>query len=232
MATALNSEQSTWLDGVLAVEPSDAPTQPIKPFAARSADAGEATHEQRAALVEALARTSLHDAAALLAVYRMTHAKLEAVCLTVCLDYQDAQEALQDCYIAVWRNAARFDATRASPITWLVRIARNKAIDRLRKRKTEPPHSVSDAELDVPDTAPNPEEAMLSGQRQAIADAGIASLAHAQRALVRAIYVEGLTYTQLSARSGLPIATVKSSVRRAVTGLRALLIDRTNSLPK
>ena len=85
-------------------------------------------------MVEALTRISLRDATALHEVYRMTHAKLEAVCLTVCFDYQDAQDALQECYIAVWRNADWFDATRASPITWLVRIARNKAIDRMRMR--------------------------------------------------------------------------------------------------
>ena len=153
----------------------------------------------------------------------MTHAKLEAVCLTFCLDYQDAQDALQDCYIAVWRNAAGYDAARASPITWLVSIARNKAIDRLRKRKREVPLGVSGTEKDYHDTAPNPEELMSLNQRRAIADAGVASLADAQRALVRAIYVDGLTYTQLAAHTGLPLATVKSSVRRAVIGLRAQL---------
>ena len=198
----------------------------IEPFAKGSNNAGETADERRAALVEALARISLHDATALHAVYLMTHAKLEAVCLTVCLDYQDAQDALQDCYVAVWRKAAQFDPTRASPITWLVGIARNKAIDRLRKRKREFPLGVSDAEKDYPDTAPNPEELMLAKQRRAIADAGVASLADAQRALVRAIYVEGLTFTQLAAQSGLPLANVKSSVRRAVAGLSAQLKDR------
>ena len=79
MATASNSQQATRLDGILAVEPCDAATMPIKPFAARSNDVGETAYERRAALVEALERTSLHDAAALHAVYRMTHAKLEAV---------------------------------------------------------------------------------------------------------------------------------------------------------
>ena len=130
----------------------------------------------------------------------------------------------------MWRNAARFDAARASPITWLVSIARNKVIDRLRKRKTELLFGQSDAEKDYPDTALNPGESMLSNQRRAIADAGVASLAHAHRALVCAIYVEGLTYTQLAAQSGLPLATVKSRVQRAIAGLSAQLKDRANHL--
>jgi DNA-directed RNA polymerase specialized sigma24 family protein len=79
----------------------------------------------------------------------------------------------------VWRKAAQFDPTRASPITWLVSIARNEAIDRLRKRKREFPLGVSSAEKDYPDTAPNPQKSMFLNQRRAIAEAGVASLADA-----------------------------------------------------
>jgi len=98
----------------------------------RSVDIGDDAEKRRAVLIMALARTGRHDATALRDVYRMTHGILEAVYLTARLTYQDARAALQGCYLAVRRNAARFDPTRASPITWLVRIARNKAIDRLR----------------------------------------------------------------------------------------------------
>ncbi len=156
----------------------------------------------------------------------MTHVKLQAVCLTVCFNYQDAQDALQDCYIAVWRTAAQYDATRASPITWLARIARNKAIDRLRKRKIETPPGMSVIEDDIADTALDPEESAIANQRRALANASVDGLKVAQAALIRAIYVEGLTYAQLSARCGLPVPTLKTKVLRLILGMRAQLEAR------
>ena len=76
-------------------------------------------------------------------------------------------------------------------------------------------------EDDYPDTALNPEESAAANQQRALVDAGIKALTVVQTALVRAIYMEGLTYPQLAAQSGLPLATVKSKVRRAILELRA-----------
>jgi RNA polymerase sigma-70 factor, ECF subfamily len=187
---------------------------------------GDQAAERRAALIMALARVGIHDATALHDVYRMTHNKIQGVCLTVCLDYQDAQDAVQDCYLAVWRSAAQFDATRASPITWLVRIARNKAIDRLRKRHRDMARDMSAIDDLHAESALDPEQALAADQRRELAAASVATLDGMQAALVRAIFVEGLTYTQLAARSGAPLATVKSRVRRAILGLRAQLEGR------
>src|SRR5208283_5703201 len=83
-------------------------------------------------IVTALARIPDGYRAALQTVYRLTSAKLFGVCLRILSDRSEAEDVLQEVYVTVWRKAADFDPSRASPITWLIAIARNRAIDRLR----------------------------------------------------------------------------------------------------
>src|SRR6195256_2922690 len=96
----------------------------------------------RSQLAAALARVATGDRAALRLVYQDTSAKLFGVCLRILNDRSEAEDVIQDVYLTVWRKAGSFDPSRASPITWLVAIARNRAIDRLRAtnttRRTEP----------------------------------------------------------------------------------------------
>src|SRR6266508_4438035 len=96
----------------------------------------------RSQLAAALVRVASGDRAALRLVYRNTSAKLFGVCLRILNDRSEAEDVLQEVYLTVWRKAASFDEARASPITWLVAIARNRSIDRLRatavSRRMEP----------------------------------------------------------------------------------------------
>src|SRR5215475_3798295 len=91
---------------------------------------------RRRQLAAALRRVAGGDRAALRLVYDETAAKLFGVCLRILNDRGEAEDVLQEVYVAVWRKAGSFDPTRASPITWLVAIARNRAIDRLRSSAT------------------------------------------------------------------------------------------------
>ena len=86
----------------------------------------------RALLAAALARIPGGDSAALQTVYRLTCAKLFGVCLRILGNQAEAEDVLQEIYLTVWRKAGDFDAARASPMTWLIAIARNRAIARLR----------------------------------------------------------------------------------------------------
>ena len=88
----------------------------------------------RSQLAAALVRVAGGDRAALRMVYQDTSAKLFGVCLRILKDRSEAEDVLQDVYVTVWRKAATFDPGRASPITWMVAIARNRAIDFVRKR--------------------------------------------------------------------------------------------------
>ena len=89
---------------------------------------------RRRQLVAAINRVAGGDRAALRLVYSETSAKLFGVCLRILGDRSEAEDVLQDVYLTVWRKAASFDEGVASPITWLVAIARNRSIDRLRSR--------------------------------------------------------------------------------------------------
>jgi RNA polymerase sigma-70 factor (ECF subfamily) len=107
----------------------------LTPESAQPSAEPEASAERRTSLIEALHRVAAGDRAALSEVYSATSAKLFAVCLRILPDRDEAEDALQEAYLTVWRNAGRFDAARASPITWLVTLTRNRALDRLRGRK-------------------------------------------------------------------------------------------------
>src|SRR3954464_8159869 len=112
----------------------------------------DATRSQQ--LAAALVRVAGGDRATLRLVYQDTSAKLFGVCLRILKDRGEAEDVLQKVFLTVWRKAASFDPGRASPITWMVAIARNRAIDRLRasavSRRMEPIES-ADA---VSDPAP------------------------------------------------------------------------------
>src|SRR3954454_2765801 len=96
----------------------------------------------RSQLAAALVRVAGGDRAALRIVYQDTSAKLFGVCLRILRDRAEAEDVLQEVFVTVWRKATSFDPGRASPITWMVAIARNRAIDRLRSsamsRQSEP----------------------------------------------------------------------------------------------
>src|SRR4051794_23555429 len=102
----------------------------------------------RSQLAAALVRVAGGDRTALRIVYQDTAAKLYGVCLRILKDRAEAEDVLQDVFVTVWRKAASFDPGRASPITWLVAIARNRSIDRLRSRAAggrPPPIEAADA---------------------------------------------------------------------------------------
>src|SRR5215831_1902452 len=115
--------------------------------------------ENRSQLVAALARVAGGDRAALQLIYQDTSAKLFGVCVRILHDKSEAEDVLQEVYLTVWRKAATFDPARASPITWLVAIARNRSIDRLRSavgrgrmepiERAEDVHDPSPAALDL-----------------------------------------------------------------------------------
>jgi RNA polymerase sigma factor (sigma-70 family) len=120
-----------------------------------SAMDAEARREQLSAAIRRAARG---DRAALRLIYDETAAKLFGICFRILHDRSEAEDVLQEVYLTVWRKAVAFDESKASPITWLVAIARNRAIDRLRSggplRLSEP---IEAAET-VSDPSPLPEE--------------------------------------------------------------------------
>lgn len=179
----------------------------------------------RAELEALIARIGAGDRAAFVALYDATSAKLHAVCLSVLKNRPEAEETLQDVYLRVWQNAARYAVNGLSPMTWLITIARNRAIDRLRARDTRPHaprHDALDGDMAaaLPSTEPGPEAAAIaSQQRRMLADC-LAQLSAPQAGAVRAVYLEGWSYADLAAREGMPVNTVRSWLRRSLLRLK------------
>jgi RNA polymerase sigma-70 factor, ECF subfamily len=177
----------------------------------------------RSQLAAALVRVASGDRAALRLVYRDTSAKLFGVLLRILNDRSEAEDVLQDVYVTVWRKAAAFDPGRASPITWMVAIARNRAIDRLRasavSRRMEPIEA-ADA---VSDPAPAAVERVeLAQQHQRLAGC-LEELEPRHSTAIRAAFLDGATYEELATRMSVPLGTMKSWIRRGLLKLRACL---------
>lgn len=168
-----------------------------------------------------LERTALGDRSAFDRLYESSSAKLFAVCLRILQDRQEAEDALQDGYVKIWRYSERYQASKARPMTWMAAIVRNVAIDRLRARKS-PAVTLKAAEA-VADTTLKPDERILARSAARRILECLEGLGEAQSRLVRMAYFGGLTYSALAERDGLPLGTIKSRMRRALAQLKMCL---------
>jgi RNA polymerase sigma-70 factor (ECF subfamily) len=138
-------------------------------------------------------------------------------------DRGEAEDVLQEVFVTVWRRAASFDPGRASPITWMVAIARNRAIDRLRasavSRRMEPIES-ADA---VSDPAPAAVERVELAQQHQRLSRCLEELEARHASAIRAAFLDGTTYEELAARMSVPLGTMKSWIRRGLLKLRTCL---------
>lgn len=195
---------------------SEAATSPANMFKARRAA------EDRARLTQALVRTGQGDRSAFETLYRSTSAKLFGVCLRIFGDRRDAEDALQDAYVTIWNRASTYDPARASPITWLVTVARNRAIDRLRAAGKGGLAPLDEA-AEVADPAPDAEQSLLEqGEAQALSGC-IGELEARDAKFISAAFLGGATYAELAERERAPLGTVKSRIRRALIRLRECL---------
>jgi len=165
-------------------------------------------------------RVSLADRAAFSELYDVTSAKLFAVISRIIKDSDEAQDALQDCYVNLWRRAKSFDETRARAAGWLVMIARNAAIDRLRRRK--PTTALAPMHEPV-DDSPSPELSAANSDEARRLHACLGELTEAENGLVQRAFFGGDSYSEVAEASGRPLGTVKSVIRRALMKLRRCL---------
>ncbi|HEY0230301.1 MAG TPA: sigma-70 family RNA polymerase sigma factor [Dokdonella sp.] len=174
-------------------------------------------------LRDLLLATAGGDAGAFEQLYQSTSAKLFGICLRIVQQRSDAEDVLQDVYVTIWRKAAQFDAARASAITWLAMMARNKAIDRLRAGGVERNSAPIDLAEDLRD--PNASTLALAEthEQHRRLDACLGELEVQRRNLIRIAFFEGATYEELAARCSTPLGTVKSWIRRGLLRLKACL---------
>lgn len=199
--------------------------------------------ERSRELAGLLARVALGDRAAFGTLYERTSAHLLGVVLRINRDRAQAEDVLQEVYVNVWRAAQSFDAALSQPLTWLTSIARNRAIDSLRRRQTEP-HTVSTTTAAGPDD--DDEHDMLqdiaSDDAGPLEPLGRASYARAiqscmgglsgeqQQSLALAFY-QGLSHAEVAEHLKQPLGSVKSWVRRGLLALKTCL-ERLGARPE
>ena len=177
---------------------------------------------RRAKLAEALVQSGRGDRNAFAAVYAATSAKLFGVCLRIFPDRNEAEDVLQDAYLTIWNKAASFDVGRASPISWLVAVTRNRAIDRLRAKKRVGTTSIEEA-AEIVDTTPLADARLIEEADDRTLHDCISSLDARDALFIRSAFIGGATYADLAKHEGQPLGTVKSRIRRALLKLRGCM---------
>ncbi len=181
--------------------------------------------DARARLSALLGQVGAGRSDALRTVYDLTAAKLFGICLRVTGDRAGAEEAMQDAYVKIWRKAAVFDATRASPITWMATIARNSAIDWKRAHGTVSALADDDdASVQASASVDMLEELEARSARHHILDC-IARLDPQQARAVRTAFYDGLTHSELAEHMAVPLGTLKSWISRAMVALKDCIDD-------
>ncbi len=179
---------------------------------------------QASAWAEDLRAIAGGDQSAFGRLYDQTSPIIYGLVLRIVGDPADAEEVTLDVYGQVWRSARHFDSRRGTVMAWLVMVARSRAIDRIRsgaaRRRRE---QGSPAMPTLPDTSPNPEAAAEIGQQRRIITRALNALDVVDRRLIEMAFFEGLSHSELSQRTGLPLGTVKSRIRRGMINLREQL---------
>ena len=182
-----------------------------------------------------LGRAGLGDRAAFATLYERTSSHLFAVVLRINRDRAQAEDILQEVYVNVWRAARSFDAAQSQPLTWLTSIARNRAIDSLRRVQTQPQMQTSsgalgaaDAEDDdvydtVADASPGPLDLLSQASQARALEQCMDKLSALQRQSVALAFFHGLSHAEVAAQLRQPLGTVKSWVRRALMTLKGCL---------
>lgn len=173
-------------------------------------------------LIALVAAVGQGDRSAFEQLYVATRAKLYGVVLRILRRHDLADEVIQETYLKIWGSAGSYDPSKASPITWMVTIARNRAIDLVRKRSEASLEEEPEA-MDVAADIPNPLAAReLSEDLKRLMNC-IGSLDTDRRQMVMLAYYNGLSRDQLAAKFEKPVNTIKTWLRRSLIEIRECL---------
>lgn len=176
-----------------------------------------------------LRAVSRGDESALASLYDRYRLILFGLILRILHDRQEAEDVLQEAFLQVWRRANDFDPARGRAFTWLVTIARSRALDRLRMLSSRSRFVEADertANVEVIDTAQD----LVKSEQGEIVRQALSELPQEQQRTLLLAYFEGLTQAEIAERLGDPLGTVKTRMRSGLIKLRELLRDRSRGL--
>jgi RNA polymerase sigma-70 factor (ECF subfamily) len=183
-------------------------------------DGGRSAEPSDETLMERLAAGS--DERALSDLYDRYQAQMYGLAMRITRDPALAQDAVQEAFVGVWRNAAKYAVGRSTVRTWVLSITHHRAIDILRRRR--PTSALPEVETAEPAlTAPDVWPEVAQTLDRAAVGAAMAALSEPQREALQLAYFEGLTQVEIAERTGTPLGTVKSRVRLGLLALRRAL---------
>jgi RNA polymerase sigma-70 factor, ECF subfamily len=179
-----------------------------------------------------IARLAAGDTAALSLLYDRYAGAVYSLVARIVGDRQVAEDLLQEVFVRVWQRAGTYQGVRGKPLTWVLGIAHNVAIDEVRRRRRRPLEADDRDEegqltalQSLPSVNSDPSDLAWERLRREQIVAALAQLPEAQRILIELAYFEGYTQSQLAARLGEPLGTIKTRMRLAAQKLRELLRD-------
>lgn len=181
--------------------------------------------------VELLHAIARGDEQALASLYDRYRVILFSLVLRILHSRDDAEDVLQELFLQVWKRASDFDESRGRPFTWLVTLARSRAIDRLRSQSARERVATESArDATVTDEWVDAVDDVIRSEQSAVVRRALAELPEEQRRALLLAYFEGLTQTEIAARLGAPLGTIKTRMRSGMIKLRELLRERMENL--
>lgn len=186
--------------------------------------AGRTTDPPESEDREVLTAVALGDPAALERLYTRHASTLLAVILRIVRVRADAEEVLQETFLEVWAHATRYDAQRSAVRSWLITIARTRAIDRIRRSGANARMVTTvTAVASPPEAAVVPQDALEQHQMDARVRSALQTLPPEQRGVLELAFLQGLTHREISEQTGIPLGTVKTRIRAAMQKLAGVL---------
>ena len=176
-------------------------------------------------LLDVIRRVAGADQGALGELYDATSPTVFGLVRRIVGDYSAAEEVTVVVYSQVWRLASAYSEEKGSPITWLLLIARSRAIDhvRSRARRVKEQERPIEVAYDYAHPGPDPETAVISGNLRQIVRDTLANLEPEQITMLQLAFFEGLSHGEIAAKTGTPLGTVKTRIRAGMMRMRELL---------
>jgi RNA polymerase sigma-70 factor (ECF subfamily) len=176
-----------------------------------------------------VARLAAGDATAMSELYDRHARAVYSLASRILSDRHEAEDVVQDVFAQAWRQATRYDPERGTVATWLLVMARARAIDRLRSRRGQAVRSEREGVVTAPAPGPGPEADAITAEQVDRLRAALRELTDAQRTAIELAYYEGLSQTEVAARLQEPLGTIKTRIRSGLLKLRAALLQEQGS---
>jgi len=189
----------------------------------------DAQAQRRAEDAALLARIAARDEAAVEALYARYSGPLYSLAYQVTRSEGFAQDVVQEVFIALWRDAARFDPAKGAVSPWLFSLARHKAIDLVR-REQNVRKRIADVDLELREADDDVDNEAWMGIRRDRLLAAMEHLTPMHREVIGLAFFDGLTHVEVADRLGIPLGTAKTRIRTALLRLRDMLGDSVSEL--